>query len=67
MIRYFTELTTDLKIRGIKPGFHLMENEASTALKMAMKTMDINHQLVPLSNNRKKMQREPYILSKTTS
>ena len=33
MIRDFTELTEDLKNRGIKPGLHFKENEASTALK----------------------------------
>ena len=52
VIRAFTELSTDLKIHGINPGFNLMENKASTALKMAMTTMDINYQLSPPSNQR---------------
>ena len=30
MIRTFTELTKDLKIRGLSPGFHIMDNEAPT-------------------------------------
>ena len=33
MIQDFTGLTTDFKSRGINPGFHVMYNEASTALK----------------------------------
>ena len=41
MIQAFTELAGDLKSCGIKLGFHLMENEAPTTLKMAMTTMDI--------------------------
>ena len=32
-IRYFKELTTELKIRGINPGFHIMDNKESTVLK----------------------------------
>ena len=28
MIRAFIVLTAELKIPGIKPGFHIMENEA---------------------------------------
>ena len=52
MIRSFTYLTGYLKIRGINPGFHFMENEASTDLKMTMTSMKINYQLVPPSNRR---------------
>ena len=52
MIQAFTELTTDLKIHGIKPGFHFMDNKASTLLKMEMTTMNIKYQLVPPSNYR---------------
>ena len=52
MIRYFTSLTEDLKIRGIHPGFHFMDNEASTALKLRMTTMNIKYQLVPPSNHK---------------
>ena len=33
MIRAFTSLTEDLRIRGIHPGFHFMDNEASSSLK----------------------------------
>ena len=33
MIRAFTELTTELKSRGINPGFHTVNNEAPTVLK----------------------------------
>ena len=36
MVQAFTELTEDLKIRGIKPGFHLMDNEASAPLEITM-------------------------------
>ena len=43
MIRYFTYLTEDLKIRGIHPGFHLMDNVASTSLNLTMTTMNINY------------------------
>ena len=38
MIRAFTYLTENLKIQGIHPGFHFMDNEASTALNMMMTT-----------------------------
>ena len=33
MIRAFTELTTELKSRGINPGFHMMDNMASALVK----------------------------------
>ena len=52
MIRAFTELTEDLKTRGINQVFHFADNEASTALKMTMKTMDIKYQLVTPINHR---------------
>ena len=52
MIQSFTELTEDLKSSGINPGFHFMNNEASTALNMTMTTMNIKYQLVPPSNHR---------------
>ena len=52
MIRAFTELSEDLKIRGINPGFHFMDNEAYIYLKMKMTTMDIKYQLVTPSNHR---------------
>ena len=47
----FSELTEDLKSCGINQGFHFMDNEASTALKMTMTTMDIKYQLVPPNNH----------------
>ena len=40
-IRDFTELTKDLKIRGINPGLHFMDNESSKKLKTAMIKMSI--------------------------
>ena len=55
MIISFTSLTEDLKIRGIHPGFHFTDNEASTALKLNMRTMNIKYQLVPPSNHRAKI------------
>ena len=51
MIWAFTELTEDLKICGIKPGFHFMDNEALTAIKMTMTAMDTEYQLVTPSNH----------------
>ena len=52
MIQALTELTEDLKGRGINPVFHFMDNEASTVLKMTMSSMIIKYQLMPPSNNR---------------
>ena len=52
IIRAFSSLTEDLKSRGIHAGFHFMDNEASTALKLTMTTMNIKYQLVPPSNHR---------------
>ena len=51
-IRDFKSLTEELKIRGINPGFHFMDNQESTALKMTMTTMNIKYQLVPPRNHR---------------
>ena len=51
MIRSFTSLTEDLKIRRIHPGLYFMDNEASTGLNLTMTTMDIKCQLVLLSNH----------------
>ena len=42
MIWAFTKLTKYLKSRRIIPGLHFMYNKESTALKIAMITMDIN-------------------------
>ena len=53
-IRTFTELIGDLLRCGINPGFHLMDNEASTALNMTMNSMNIKYQLVPQSNHGEK-------------
>ena len=44
MIRPSAYLNEDLKIRGIHPGFHFMENKASTSLKLTMTTMNIKYQ-----------------------
>ena len=52
MIRAFTSLTEYLKICGINPGFHFMDNEASTTLKMKINSMKIKYQLVPPNNHR---------------
>ena len=52
MIISLTSLTGNLKTREINPGFHLMENEASTDLKLKMNSMNTKYQLVPLSNHR---------------
>ena len=52
MIRVFRYLTEYLKIQRIHPGFHFMDNEASTALKLTMTTINIKYQLVPPSNHR---------------
>ena len=52
MVRDFIELTEDFKSCGINPGFHLMDNDASTALKTTMISMNIKYQLVPTSNHR---------------
>ena len=54
MIRSFTSLTEDFKSCVIHPGFHFIENEASTALKMTITSMNIKYQLVPPSNHRAK-------------
>ena len=51
-IRDFTEFTKDFKSRRINRGFHFVENEASTSLKMEITTMDINYQLFTPSNHR---------------
>ena len=50
-IRAFTSLTEYIKRRGINPGLHLMDNEASTALNMKMTSMKIKYQLVTPSNH----------------
>ena len=52
MIRAFTSLTEDFKIRGINPGLHFIDNEAYIALNMTMTSMNIKHQLVPPINHR---------------
>ena len=52
MIRDFKSLTEDLKIRGIHPGFHFMDNEAYNALNLTKITMKIKYQLVPPINHR---------------
>ena len=44
MIQAFTELTEDLKIRRINQGFHFMDNEISTDLKMTTTNMYTKYQ-----------------------
>ena len=41
MIGAITSLTEELKIQGINPCFHFMDNKASTALNLTMETMNI--------------------------
>ena len=52
MIQDFTELTEDLKNRGIYLGLHFMNNEASTSLRISRTTTEIKCQFVPPSNHR---------------
>ena len=52
MIRSFTALTDYLKTRILKPYFHFMDNEVTTALKMTMTDMNIKYHLVPPINHR---------------
>ena len=52
MIQDLKKCTTEFKIRGINLVCHFMENEASTALKLEMTTMEIKYQLFPPSNHR---------------
>ena len=47
-------MTTDLKSRRTKPGFHFLDNGASAALKTAITTLDIKYQLVTPINRRAK-------------
>ena len=52
IIRAFTELTTELKNHEFNPKVHIVNNEAYTALKNKMTTMEIKYQLVPQGNHR---------------
>ena len=52
ILRASIDLTEDLKRRGINLGFHFMDNEAYTALKMTMTSMNIKYQLVLPRNHR---------------
>ena len=54
MMQSFKDLTEDLNICRINPGFHLMDNELSTVLKTKMASMNIKYQLVPQNNHRAK-------------
>ena len=51
IIRDFTESTTDLKIRVINPGLHIMEHKAPPVSKNTTETMDIKFQLAPPINH----------------
>ena len=48
----FTELTKDLKTRGLNPIFHVMDNEASTEIKKIINTIYIKYQLFTPGNHR---------------
>ena len=52
MIRVFTKFSIDLKTRGFNPGYHVMYNEASIALKKKMTIINIKYQLVTPGNHR---------------
>ena len=52
LIQAFTDLTEYFICRGINQGFHFMDNEASTALKMTMTSMNTEYQLVPPDNHK---------------
>ena len=67
MIQAFTELTKNFKSCIINPLLHFMENEASTAFKMTMTTMEIKYQLVPQVIIGQEMQRDPSRRSKAVS
>ena len=67
MVWYFISLTTDFKIREDNQGLHFMDNEASTAFKIAMTTVEIKYWLVPQVITGQIMQREPSIRSKHAS
>ena len=67
MICHFKSFTIYLKIRGINPGFHIMDNEASTNFKNSMTTMDIKSSYYHQVITNPKIQREKSILSRTMS
>ena len=67
MIQAFTELTKNFKSRIINPLLYLMENEASTAFKITITTMEIKYQLVPQVIIGQEMQRDPSRRSKAVS
>ena len=47
----FTSLNVDLKTQGFNPGYHFMDNEASTSIKRTLETISIKYQLVTPSNH----------------
>ena len=51
MMQNFRNLTKDMKSRGIKPGFHFIDDEASTALDTTMNPINIKYQLFPPRNH----------------
>ena len=67
MTQAFTELTVYLKIRGIKPGFHFMDNEASIALKWKFQPWTSSTNWFPQVITGKTMHIETSIRSKTIS
>ena len=52
IIWVFTELTKDLKSRGINPGFNFKDNESLASLELSMTTMDIEYHWFSQSNYR---------------
>ena len=58
MIQDFTELIEEIKIHRIKPGFHFVDNEASTALKMTITSINIRYMYLPQVITEQTIQRE---------
>ena len=67
MLQAFTELTEDLKICGINPVLHFMDNEASAALKWQRQPWTSITSWLPQVITGQTMQRDPSRTSKTTS
>ena len=49
-LRVYNEIMEDLKLKGLKPTYHRLDNEASKAYKAAITQHDITYQLVPPGN-----------------
>ena len=46
MVRAFTRLTTNLKIREFNPGFYIMYNEASPSFKNSVTAMYLVYKIL---------------------